>query len=204
MRQQSYAMNKPVAYLDNYEKWFAALRDQTIRLLELGVDRGGSLLLWRDYFLHGAITGLDASLPLLIGDTSGRVQVYQGMQEDTTLLDRIGRERGPFDVIIDDCSHIAKLTRMSFWHLFERHLQPGGLYIIEDWGTGYWDSWPDGSRDHDSGMVALVKDLVDECGAVDFKAQGPVYVDNVSQFERMHISFGQVLIEKKGRLHRVA
>src|SRR5438309_8699047 len=46
-----------------------------------------------------------------------------------------------FDVIIDDCSHIGELTRISFWHLFEHHLKPGGLYVIEDWSTGYWDSW---------------------------------------------------------------
>ena len=24
--------------------------------------------------------------------------------------------------------------------------KPGGLYVIEDWGTGYWDFWPDGVR----------------------------------------------------------
>ncbi|HYY94551.1 MAG TPA: hypothetical protein VE713_08540 [Pyrinomonadaceae bacterium] len=49
-------------------------------------------------------------------------------------------------MIIDDCSHVGTLARASFWHLFERHLKPGGLYVIEDWGTGYWDFWPDGTR----------------------------------------------------------
>ncbi|HYX42220.1 MAG TPA: hypothetical protein VE821_11005, partial [Pyrinomonadaceae bacterium] len=69
-------------------------------------------------------------------------------QQDTELLDRIARECAPdgFDVIIDDCSHIGVLARVSFWHLFERHLKPGGFYVIEDWGTGYWDDWVDGAR----------------------------------------------------------
>ena len=49
-----------------------------------------------------------------------------------------------FQVIIDDASHIGELTKTSFWHLFDNHLKPGGLYVIEDWGTGYWDEWPDG------------------------------------------------------------
>ena len=36
------------------------------------------------------------------------------------------------------------MTRIAFWHLFDNHLKPGGLYVIEDWGTGYWEDWPDG------------------------------------------------------------
>lgn len=51
-----------------------------------------------------------------------------------------------FDVVIDDCSHVGHLARASFWHLFDNHLKPGGFYVIEDWGTGYWDFWPDGVR----------------------------------------------------------
>ena len=25
-------------------------------------------------------------------------------------------------------------------------LKPGGIYVIEDWGTGYWEDWPDGEE----------------------------------------------------------
>jgi SAM-dependent methyltransferase len=134
-------------YLRNYEDYFRPLLDRDIRLLELGVLNGGSLLLWRDYFERGLVVGLDIN-PLSVEDPTGRIRFYQGVQQDTEILDRIARECAPegFDVIIDDCSHVGYLARASFWHLFERHLKPGGLYVIEDWGTGYWDSWPDGVR----------------------------------------------------------
>lgn len=134
-------------YLRNYEEHFSALANRDIRLLELGVFHGGSLLLWRDYFAQGIIAGLDLNA-LEIEDPSNRIRIYQGPQQDTALLDRISRECAPdgFDIIIDDCSHVGELTRISFWHLFEHHLKSGGLYVIEDWGTGYWDSWPDGVR----------------------------------------------------------
>lgn len=81
-----------------------------------------------------------------LDDPTGRIRTYQGMQQDTELLDRIARESAPggFDIIIDDCAHIGVLARASFWHLFERHLKPGGVYVVEDWGTGYWDNWLDG------------------------------------------------------------
>ncbi|MBA4417152.1 MAG: hypothetical protein C0392_04480 [Syntrophus sp. (in: bacteria)] len=136
-----------LTYLKNYEEHFEPLLDKDIRLLELGVFKGGSLLLWRDHFKNGTIVGLDLD-PCPIEDKTGRIHFYQGQQEDIVLLDRIARETAPdgFDVIIDDCSHIGEFTRMSFWHLFERHLKPGGLYSIEDWGTGYWGDWPDGKR----------------------------------------------------------
>ncbi len=134
-------------YLQNYEEHFSALANRDIRLLELGVFHGGSLLLWRDYFEQGIIAGLDLN-PLEIDDPSNRIRIYQGPQQDTALLDRIARECAPdgFDIIIDDCSHVGEMARISFWHLFENHLKAGGLYVIEDWGTGYWDSWPDGVR----------------------------------------------------------
>lgn len=133
-------------YLRSYEEYFRPLLDKEIRLLELGVYKGGSLLLWRDYFERGSIIGLDLQ-PVKLDDPSGRIRVYQGMQQDTALLDRIASENAPvgFDVIIDDCSHIGELTRISFWHLFDNHLKPGGLYVIEDWSASYWDGWFDGA-----------------------------------------------------------
>lgn len=132
-------------YLRNYEEHFRDLLGKEIRLLELGVRSGGSLLMWRDYFPEGLIVGLDIN-PVPLEDESGRIRIYQGAQQDTALLDRIARETAPggFDAIIDDCSHIGVLSRVSFWHLFDNHLKSGGLYVVEDWGTGYWDSWVDG------------------------------------------------------------
>lgn len=132
-------------YLRSYEEYFKPLLDKEVRLLELGIYRGGSLLLWRDYFEKGIIVGLDLN-PVTLDDPSGRIRIYQGRQQDTALLDRIANETAPegFDVIIDDCSHIGELTRISFWHLFDNHLKPGGLYVIEDWSASYWDSFFDG------------------------------------------------------------
>jgi SAM-dependent methyltransferase len=134
------------AYMDCYERHFARLRDKPVRLLELGVHRGGSLLMWQRYFRLGLIVGVDiAGAPFK--EMPDRLRFYQGAQDDVAFLDGIARECASegFDIIIDDASHIGKLARTSFKHLFERHLKPGGLYVIEDWGTGYWASWPDGA-----------------------------------------------------------
>lgn len=132
-------------YLELYDPIFEQLVMKKIVLLELGVHKGGSLQLWRDYFPFGTIVGIDVNLNKNI-QPSERIHVFEGNQSDLRFLTRVSKEIAPdgFDIIIDDASHIGELTKIAFWHLFEYHLKPNGLYIIEDWGTGYWDDWLDG------------------------------------------------------------
>lgn len=171
---QKYDTDKiPNGYLRVYDPIFEPLIDKPVKLLELGVRTGGSLRLWRDYFPLGTIAGVDVDAAPAETEND-RIRTYRGRQEDTTLLSRIAAEVAPagFDIIIDDASHIAAPTRVSFWHLFDHHLRPGGLFAIEDWGTGYWSRWPDGrawraGEPHHSGMVGFVKELVDEQAAHD-------------------------------------
>jgi hypothetical protein len=236
-------------YLRNYEEHFAGLRGHDVRLLELGVKKGGSLMLWRDYFPRGTVAGLDIE-PVRFEDATGRVRVYQGAQQDAALLDRVARECAPegFDIVIDDCSHIGVLSRASFWHLFENHHKPCGIYVVEDWGTGYWGDWVDGvrrtaerktfsprlyrltralarfsrhplarrvapaaslletaraavlrrqSNSHEYGMVAFVKELIDELGAAD--ATHPVHgrgPQRQSKFRELRFSTSHLFVFK--------
>jgi hypothetical protein len=144
---------KQSGYLVHYERHLGHLRNLPIKLLELGVLKGGSLLMWQKYFDKGLIVGVDsATNPLKL--LPERIQFYQGSQEDSPFLDRVAQECAPdgFDIIIDDAAHIGTLARASFRCLFVRHLKSGGIYVIEDWGTGYWDSWPDGSSYQNAGL----------------------------------------------------
>jgi SAM-dependent methyltransferase len=132
-------------YIDNFERHFGHLRDNPVKMLEIGVFRGGSLLMWNEYFLEGLVVGIDINPnPLL--EMPDRVRFYKGSQDDGAFLDQVSQECAPdgFDIIVDDASHIGTLTRASFYNLFVKHLKPGGTYVIEDWGTGYWDTWRDG------------------------------------------------------------
>jgi hypothetical protein len=197
-----YDTDKSEAYLHEYELLLAPLRERDVRLLELGVLRGGSLALWRDFFPRGRIAGLDRE-PGSVDDPSGRIATYRGEQDDLALLDRIAAEVAPdgFDVVIDDASHVAAPTRTSFWHLFEHHLKSGGIYVVEDWGTGYFPAYPDGraydGTQHTAGMVGFVKELVDEVGIAD--ATHPVHgtpPQRESRIARVQIAFGQAFVVK--------
>lgn len=135
-------------YFQNYAEFLGPMRQQPLDMLELGVARGDSLKYWESWLPNARITGLDINP--CAASFGERVRVFVGEQQDRALLDRIAAERAPqgFDVIIDDAAHVGQLARISFWHLLEHHLKPGGLYFIEDWGTGYWPQYPDGKHYH--------------------------------------------------------
>lgn len=148
-------------YLDRYDRVLEPLVGEEVRLLEIGVKRGGSLLLWRDYFPRGQIVGIDRALPPQL-EPAERIRVFEGDQTDLSFLSSVARETAPdgFDIVIDDASHVGKLTKTTFWHLFDGHLKPGGLYVIEDWGTGYWDDWPDGTSHRGPTVLSRVRNRV--------------------------------------------
>jgi len=212
-------------YLDVYDPILAPWLGREIKLLEIGIFKGGSLQLWRDYFPLGTIVGIDLKLPdhFVPGE---RIQVFEGSQSDERFLSEVANETASegFDIIIDDASHIGELTRRTFWHLFDHHLKPGGLYAIEDWGTGYWDDFPDGKgldlRDplvspslvtttgsltektkvpfpcHSYGMVGFVKELVDEQGAACVTMKYPVEESRASKFKNLLITPAIVFVSK--------
>jgi len=216
-------------YLEQYDCILQPLVDREVKLLELGVHRGGSLLLWRDYFPKGTIVGIDLQLAHDLA-AEERIQIFQGSQGDPRFLTEVANKTAPegFDVVIDDASHLARLTRTSFWHLFDNHLKPAGLYVIEDWGTGYWEDWPDGktyrarsgllsaglgvlariklidqigTHSHSYGMVGFVKELVDEQGAADLtRARLTGTARRQSKFESMIITPGMVVLKKRSEM----
>jgi len=212
-------------YLDAYDPILAPWVDREIKLLEIGVREGGSLQLWRDYFRRGVIIGIDIKLPerFVPGE---RIQVFEGSQSDEKFLSEVASRTAPegFDIIIDDASHIGELTKTTFWHLFDHHLRPGGLYAIEDWCTGYWDDFPDGKAPnlrnplgspnsvrtstaltenvkvpfpcHSYGMVGFVKELVDEQGAASITRNYPVAEHRTSKFESVRFTPSIVFVNK--------
>jgi hypothetical protein len=116
-------------YLRHYERLIGHLREEPITLLEVGIFRGGSLLMWEDFLTHAIIVGMDIN-PQCAQYAGGRREVEIGSQADAVFLDDIGKRRNPH-IIIDDGSHLADHVLLTFRTLF-KHLRPGGIYVVED------------------------------------------------------------------------
>ncbi len=215
---------KPTPYLPIYEQLLGSLRNQAFTLLELGVWGGDSLQMWRDAFPQVTVVGVDLGPPEL--QLGPRVHVVRGDQSDAELMRRIRTKYAPagFDVIVDDASHLGVTTARSLQALYAEHLCPGGLYCIEDWGTGYLPEWDDGGAlasaldmgsldstaaststgvatsvhmpSHDLGVVGMVKRLVDHTASGTLRAAQPEAVGEALAIESMTVWDGIVVLRK--------
>lgn len=148
--------------IDEYEKLFKHLKDKKLKILEIGIFKGGSLQWLSDYFKKSEIIGIDLYVPS--GLAIPRVKMLACNQNDSDKLAQISETYGPFDLIIDDGSHHHDDTKNTFESLFGL-LKPGGIYIIEDWIAGYWP------MPEYKGINDLVFEIAKEknnCGISDF------------------------------------
>ena len=121
-------IDKWAHYFPIYERHFARFRNKSPRVLELGIDHGGSLQLWKRYFGPGAeIIGIDINSETMFEEP--QIQTYCLDQCDSHIIDL-----GPFDIVIDDGSHIGEHQRQSWEHLWGC---TRGVYLIEDCHQGY-------------------------------------------------------------------
>jgi SAM-dependent methyltransferase len=122
-------------YTEFYETLFAPLRNQPVRVLEIGVLNGMSMRLWEAYFPAGRIFGLDVEPKTEFDSTRVTTLVAdQGKRAD--LHAALSRAGPGFDIVIDDGGHHMHHQQISFAVLFPA-LKPGGLYIIEDVHTSF-------------------------------------------------------------------
>ena len=139
---KKYPTSKNITgFLEIYERYFRDYREKEIKILEIGVDRGDSLRLWREYFTRAKICGIDIKNNNI--DING-VEIFIGDQSNAKFLKNIINKYQSFDIIIDDGSHISKHIIKSIDCLFD-HLNKNGLYIIEDLQTSYFPRYG-GSR----------------------------------------------------------
>jgi predicted O-methyltransferase YrrM len=116
-------------YTKVYYELLAGRVGSVRRVLEIGIKRGASLRMWAEFFPGAKITGVDIKEKNLF--TEDRIATFLGDQMAPSSLTKIGRERGPFDLIVDDgCHHAPHQTSAARWLL--PFLAPGGIYIIED------------------------------------------------------------------------
>lgn len=146
-------------YFSEYDFHFRDFQEKHIRLLEIGVQGGGSLSMWQIYFPKASIVGIDIDTTCKKFEREN-VKVYIGDQEDTDFLITVNKKEGPFDIIIDDGGHTMKQQITTFKTLFPK-LNDGGIYVIEDLHTSYWGEFG-GKIKRKNTMIGVLKDMIDD------------------------------------------
>jgi predicted O-methyltransferase YrrM len=127
-----YGSDKCPEILHHYTPFYETLlRGRRIRrVLELGILRGASLRMWRDYFREAHVFGLDINPEVLFEEERIRTRLCDASDaiELAAVADELG---GHFDLIVDDASHLST-DQITAAHALWPRLEQGGLLIIED------------------------------------------------------------------------
>lgn len=125
-------------FTDFYEEKFNELDFHPRTILEIGIKEGSSLRMWHSFFPKAIVIGVDINPAF---DIPG-VITMQGDATDSVFFDRI--RHIPFDLIIDDGSHMTADQQKTFV-LFSQLLTDDGIYILEDLHSSYIKSYVNSS-----------------------------------------------------------
>lgn len=144
-------------YAVKYDKILSPYREAFTSILEIGVAQGQSILMWTDYFSKATIHGADIS-PASEGcvNYSDRIKFHLLDQRDRAQLKNM-EQFSPFDFIIDDGNHWWMEQILTFETLFP-YVRKGGIYIVEDTTTSYWQEY----NNNPISAVEYFKTLVDK------------------------------------------
>ncbi len=147
-------------YLPLYDRYFSRYRGTKVKFLEIGVNNGGSLQMWRRYLGDDAVLcGIDINPDCAQYDgQSGMVRI--GSQDDPEFLAKVVEEMGGVDVVLDDGSHRMPHIETSLRVLFPL-LTQGGTYMIEDLHTSYYPRFG-GGFDAKANFFNTLRHMVDD------------------------------------------
>lgn len=158
---QGKVSDKWSSYLTYYDQLFAHKKHLPVNLLEIGVQNGGSLQTWAKYFTNAhniigcdideqcrQLTYEDPRIHLIVADCNS-LYTYQQVTKHAPQL----------DIVIDDGSH-KSVDIINCFVTYFQILNPGGIYVVEDTHTLYWQSWG-GELTNGHNAYILFKKLID-------------------------------------------
>jgi hypothetical protein len=148
-------------YLHEYEYALAGYRAGPTRVLEIGVQNGGSLEIWSKYFVGAElIVGCDVNPDCgqLVFDDD-RISVVVGDANTDQTKAEIFQLSHEYQVVIDDGSHTSADIIKAFVNYFPS-ISDGGIFVVEDLHCGFWQGYDGGLYDPLS-CVSFFKLMVD-------------------------------------------
>lgn len=163
--EEHRSISKWLHYFDAYDKFFSKYRGKDITILEIGIFKGGSLQMWKNYFKTSAnkvqIYGIDIEPACKRLEEDG-INIFIGSQEDREFLRKVKKEIGKVDILIDDGGHTMNQQIVTFEELFDL-VADDGLYLCEDLHTSYWAEYGGGYKGES--FIEYSKNLIDYINA---------------------------------------
>ena len=131
--------NTTHSYLETYEKIFEHKKNTAKNILEIGVQSGGSIKLWNDYFVNATIYGLDIikirdHWPIILSESRVRLGCFDAYDSQFFNDEMINLK---FDIMIDDGPHTLE-SMIFFIENYSKLLEDDGILIVEDVQSINW------------------------------------------------------------------
>lgn len=122
-----------------YTQIYEGLIAPSSRMLEIGIDKGLSVTMWKQWSADLNLIAIDNNAECITSSVAAMCDARMCDQSDVSQLESLAESLGPesLDVIIDDGSHRPDdqlLTLETLW----KCLRSGGRYFVEDLHTSNW------------------------------------------------------------------
>ena len=119
-----------------YDGLFKNKKDEPLKIAELGILHGGSLLMWKSYFPNSEIYGFDNDNNLINhfknNHNNDKITLsHIDITSEESIKKAFDDLNVLYDIIIDDTTHQLDHQIKIIENTY-KYLKPGGILIIED------------------------------------------------------------------------
>ena len=183
-------------YFDVYETWLSKYRDQKPVFMEVGIQGGGSMQMWKEYFGEGAIIyGVDVDERVKELPLDG-INVFVGDQSNPHFWNKIVKDLPDLDAFVDDGGHTMMQQINTLLFIWPK-IKEGGVYICEDTHTSYWQAWGGGFGLPEN-FINYTKNLIDMINVEHIQGATPpqTMLDLFGDIGSIHYYNSQIVMTK--------
>lgn len=155
-----YGTDKVTHYfLHHYDAAFNHLRNEPIRFLEIGVFKGASIRMWREYFPNAEIHCIDIN-KIDLSDLNG-VTMHITDCDNKQALSELSEKLGEFDIVIDDGGHTMRQQQNAL-EVFWKKTKSGGVFVMEDLHTSIKPYYASYNHENQPTTYELIESLINK------------------------------------------
>ncbi len=183
-------------YFEVYNNHFKRYIGKDVTIMEIGVNRGGSLQIWKHIFGNKAkIYGVDISEDCKQFEDE-QIEIFIGDQADRDFWRTIKQEVPKLDVLIDDGGHYMEQQIITFEEMYS-HVKEDGVYLCEDTATSYNPQKYGSGVKQPNTFIEYSKNFIDYLHAWISQEDDFAVNEYTETMHSLHYYFGVLAIEKR-------
>jgi hypothetical protein len=179
-------------YFDIYQKYLGKYEGKNVTFIEVGVQYGGSLEMWSNFFgPESKLYGIDVDpFCSTLKYDNPNIKIIIGDQGNPNFWNEFLPTIGPIDIFLDDGGHHMFQQILTFENVWPS-INTNGIYMCEDTHTSYFSNFRAGYKNQ-STFVEYAKDFVDLMNMKDIG----IYTEQSETITRMY-NTRDALVNKK-------